>query len=465
MDLQSIGHGQNILRFAGDRGKNAGATLQVGAAFPWLGSAQRDCLSQYLFWCPRGWPRWPGLAVVASRLGRRLRQTPVFGDALRTVISRLDQQHCLVTGRRTTLDQPLRRASQLFDRQLLTIAPLPRQPSANWLKKTTDGPFEHEYRIYARPVTGSERARQNDRQWIDELVFALAAKLRGLYVRPRGNIFRLIQQRLQSDMHPLHTQLLMSDELDDGETKRQLLELGGSAWVLLSPPAAAASTETPTAQVHTPIRSLDEFETSEYLSHWTRGVQGNWPDESVDSQWDRFLFGSAIQEAGPLASLYRILCQQKLLATNQLIRSGDRVVCFTEVPLTEFLGRRRFQSHLSRWDFEPYGVAVRRSALQKLCGAQPAIYGDESTWSRLTEFQRPFFQKLGDSTGERSTDWTEEKEWRVVGDVDLRAFAENELLVFVFDQAAAKMVAPLSRWPLVVLASGEPASLAAPRRR
>ncbi len=59
--------------------------------------------------------------------------------------------------------------------------------------------------------------------------------------------------------------------------------------------------------------------------------------------------------------------------------------------LSEFRSRRTFRNHLNRFDFEPWGIAFRRSALKGL--AQAVTYGSDDDWHRLPEQARHFFRK------------------------------------------------------------------------
>ena len=56
------------------------------------------------------------------------------------------------------------------------------------------------------------------------------------------------------------------------------------------------------------------------------------------------------------------------------------------------------------------------------------IYGDESTWENLAPEDRPFFQIAQSTTRTGNVlDWTREKEWRVLDDVELNEFKVGEI--------------------------------------
>jgi hypothetical protein len=134
---------------------------------------------------------------------------------------------------------------------------------------------------------------------------------------------------------------------------------------------------------------------------------------------------------------------QRILATGRLSRGAENVVAFTERELQEFADLRVYRRHLRRWDFEPYGICIDARWLQQR-GAAPVIYGDEDDWQRLSADQRPFFQP-------KTKAWIAEREWRVIGDVDLRPLNPPLGFVFVPDSDAAAQIAVYSRWPVTIV--------------
>ena len=140
---------------------------------------------------------------------------------------------------------------------------------------------------------------------------------------------------------------------------------------------------------------------------------------------------------------------QRMIASNALTRSPTPVVCFADVRLTEIKQRRTFRSHLARWDFEPYGIAIRKDSLERW-GARAVIYGDQNRWNALSDADRPFFQAVSSQDGKE--DWRSEHEIRLCGDLPLKRLGPDEAVVFVPSLEAAEQIAPLSRWPVVVLA-------------
>ena len=129
------------------------------------------------------------------------------------------------------------------------------------------------------------------------------------------------------------------------------------------------------------------------------------------------------------------------------------MVSFTAIPLRDLPKSRCFRRHRMHWDFEPYGVCIRQSALVDR-GARPVIYGAEQTWSNLCDADRPFFQwceaevhgseeKSKDVVG---IDWSREQEWRYPGDLDLTLFERAEIKVFVPSYDEARRIVSHSPW-------------------
>ena len=182
----------------------------------------------------------------------------------------------------------------------------------------------------------------------------------------------------------------------------------------------------------------------DYLVHCTRERSGRWPSQSERAYRDELFLGDAEAGSGPLAALKRILQRQRIEGTSRVTRGESGVVCFSANRIDELLAARTYRSHVGRWDFEPYGLAIRRDALQRQ-QARRVIYGDDAVFETLAPDERAFFQSQGDRH-----DWTQENEWRVAGDVLLRDIAEDEAFVFVSERSEAKEIAPVCPWPIVV---------------
>ena len=177
----------------------------------------------------------------------------------------------------------------------------------------------------------------------------------------------------------------------------------------------------------------------EWLCHWTRARSGPWPDESAEDHLDALILGCDSADHSAFAAIVRIAETGRLLRTAL----SKNCVSLTEVPLSEFRGRRTYRRHLRRYDFEPWGVAIRKSALARL-GAKPVRYLGNPTvdadWN--THPKR-------DRSG--SIDWSLEREWRFPGDIVLTELNPADLVFFVDSQIEANMLGKLLEWPVVVV--------------
>ena len=79
------------------------------------------------------------------------------------------------------------------------------------------------------------------------------------------------------------------------------------------------------------------------------------------------------------------------------------------------------------------------------------IYSDDSLWQALPEPERPWFQQRFSGRGKRQIDWSEEREWRVPGDVCLDRFQRGDLVVFCRDADEVTSLDELSNWPVIAV--------------
>jgi hypothetical protein len=109
---------------------------------------------------------------------------------------------------------------------------------------------------------------------------------------------------------------------------------------------------------------------------------------------------------------------------------------------------RAFQSHLARWDWEPYGIAILKAALMPL-GCRPVRYLEKSKIARLELPEQAFCQPLPDRPEDR--DWTGEREWRYPDDLRLALLPANSAFLFVPYEWQSRALAHDSRWPVFSL--------------
>lgn len=373
----------------------------------------------------------PTLAIVMSRLPRLVPPEAVWLRGLRAALRRVAERGAkLMIGEGTAGADFIRRGAErvgispaLVSRARTETEETPKVPAAA------------------------------DRAVLDaaEMVFVLG-------LRTGGNLHRLLGERLDKQ-RPV--ELVDLPDLQATVARNDLLQRGASLWKPdpaaerpLNEPGvcekAGTEPESHLCEI-VPFPSRDDWT---FLTHTTRGCPGPWPGQTEDDYLDSLLDGRFDADHSCAATLARLIAMRRLLASGRTIRGGHRVVSFTAVPLLELPPLHRFRAHRARWDFEPFGLCVRRDWLLQR-GVRPVVYGDEPTWHGLGEADRPYFQlarsepRVSTPTG-TTMDWTVEQEWRHKGDLDLSDLSREDGLVFVPNYESVRRVSPVSPWPVTL---------------
>jgi len=297
---------------------------------------------------------------------------------------------------------------------------------------------------------------------INALVMAIADRVDVVRVRRGGNIAKLLTKRLAWTPGLVRVAIRLDEPPRRSTDGTDWLQLGAVGRYLPTEQLktipderrgdqsgqltsiTAARRLSPTS----PNRLLSGAAAGEWLVHCTRARSGPWPGQSLNAYRDDVLLGPPdVAAREPLDALRRIARTGYLVAGAVASRQQHPVVCFSATPLAELLRRRRYRSHLKRWDYEPFGVAIRREAAER-AGCQQAIYGDNQTYKDLDPASRFRFVHQG-----TRIDWRGEQEWRFSGDIDLTCFGTDEVRLFVPDNSC---VEPLQRdnhgrWPIEVI--------------
>lgn len=446
-----------------------------------------------LVWFPQGLPTGKSVCIASSRLGRNLDEQDEWFDALRTLALRLDpQHHFLVTSAGTTTDIYVRHLCRRFGFSVVELFPWTEKTSRHLaqqqqglkqlgepeLPSVRSSPLESNmFPAYYLPMhshitedstdplvlTGCLSDIMADHPFDrDSTLIRIAAECYLLSIRPQGNIHRATIDRIADSIHsdPDHarTWVVLSKKTKTSPVHRQLLEAGAVGWWLYNEASDATSegltssinlkTATEPAAFSPPILDLAEFPSENFLIHWTRDRSGPWPHQTDEEWLDDLIFQSERRKHGATFALRRILATRQILASRKMTRDEQPVVCLSNRDLRELGELTVYRQHLGRWDFVPYGIAVDREWLANQ-GARPVIYGEPETWQSLPETDRPFFQLAQSKSGR--IDWTAEKEWRWLGNLNLRQMPQQAVAVFVPTIEDAHVVAPYCSWPIVVL--------------
>jgi len=387
--------------------------------------------------------------VASSRLPKNLQSHAAWFDAIRTIGTRLDpDSQTLLTAAGMAADPYVRRISALFGIELLDADVI----SLQQLSKQKEIDKEAGKILFLL---------KQDAHSIDFQLIKIAHTVHALSVRSGGNIFQGISSRLSqaaSDKtHPSTIRLLNDATLTKTKIRTELLELGAIDWLLL--PRVSDDDQDvesgPSPKQMGSVVPLDSIDQSQYLLHWARRQSDAWPDQNQDAHLDQLIFGSTEDRYLEVMTLCRIIASNRLIGAAHLTRDPAPVVCFTAVPVGELPNRTVFRKHLARWDFVPYGLAIRKSVLQS-AGCKEVIYGNDSDWETLGSEERPWFQLQTSKNGK--IDWTLEREWRLVGDLDLNKIGTDDAFAFVKTQTDAERLSEICRWPIVVLDSEDDCS-------
>lgn len=285
--------------------------------------------------------------------------------------------------------------------------------------------------------------RVGDDVWRDAAVIAIADRVDAVYVRSGGTIATWLDRRTMT--------------LADASTRvaiygrghcaaAELIGAGAIGWYQrltpisptpISPPGQNAGATSDEPWMRTDGR---------WLVHCTRRRDGPWPGESMDQYLDAMLVDHPhATRRAPIDALERIVASRRLIASSVATAKSHPVVCFSAVPLAELLDRRCFRPQLGRWDYEPFGVAIRLSAA-KTAGLRPVIYGDGDRRKQLAPSDRYRFHSIG-----KTFDWRTEREWRSSQSLDLDAFDRSDVRLFAVDSPDARAKLKRSPWPITWL--------------
>ncbi len=170
----------------------------------------------------------------------------------------------------------------------------------------------------------------------------------------------------------------------------------------------------------------------DYITHWTRTSHNPWPAETAADFYRAIIISGNDYPRSARSALGRILEERKIRGSANHMRAKRTVVCFTELPPSQAVTLMTWRRRQVRWNFEPYGIAIRRAVAEKM-GCRPVIYGSKDIYDTLSSGDQPFFQNIGEQG-----DWRSEREWRCVGDLDLTLIPPEALRVLIYTSADTK---------------------------
>jgi hypothetical protein len=185
----------------------------------------------------------------------------------------------------------------------------------------------------------------------------------------------------------------------------------------------------------------------DYLTHWTKTCHGPWPGQKAGEYYASVLRSGNEYEGNAFNTLINIIKEGKIRASAEKIREGRKAIGFTDAPPESALGLLRWCPRQVNWNFEPFGVVIEKVFAQNL-GIRPVTYGTDKDYRNLAEAEKPYFQ----SVGKADVDWSREREWRKIGDLDLSVFPEEKIKYLVWNENDAKKIRGICRNEVVALA-------------
>ena len=200
--------------------------------------------------------------------------------------------------------------------------------------------------------------------------------------------------------------------------------------------------QTPEVQSYD-VLTLDD---GEFLVHFTRSCPGPWPGQNL-FEYLRSLDEKDVHSGhSAFDTLMRILSEKTIRGGSRATRGPGRVVSFTGCSLQEMRALLRWNRSLIRWNFEPYGIAVSKELLQEM-GARPVIYAPAEEYDGLPEAERYRFQLHNPPR----TDWSGEREWRIQGDLNLRAVPAGKMAIVIPKEALDRWLETSHSFPIVFM--------------
>lgn len=170
----------------------------------------------------------------------------------------------------------------------------------------------------------------------------------------------------------------------------------------------------------------------DYLTHFTRACDGAWPSEPLREYLAWLADGPKDATREAFDALRRICAMRRVLGSGRLMPARTPMVSVSARPPWELSERMTWRRGLARWTFQPYGVAVRHAALERL-GARAVAYCSSGDLKALPPDERLYAQRHEPP----GTDWSPEAEWRLRGDLDLGALKAGDWVALVPTEAEA----------------------------
>lgn len=391
------------------------------------------------------------LGIVSSHLNRNAFASHRWQSALLSALSFARQKNATILfSASTPYAAAIHNACIKTNSQAIAIT-LPNS------KTSPTCEFSQDKCLLIYPEPNSQSSDTFTSLFLDRVIVALSHQAFVLDIDPSGKIAELIERRLSNPEFPNGSVFLVHSTRTEPIKKQRWiksqLDRGAVAWLAKDPNRTMESihchSTTQFCQVPIFPSRLLTATNSSFLIHCTRARQGAWPDQSAAQFYDELLIKPWLATPSSWESLRRILESKRLVATSHLKQGINPTISFTQRSLHELLNARTFESHLARWDWEPYGLMIDRDWLAGV-GCQPVIYLKREEYKHIPADKRQFTQPYEESnaTEKKGRDWRVEQEWRLPCDLRLYQIPFSKAIVFVKHRWEATALATVSHWPI-----------------
>lgn len=433
--------------------------------------------------------------IVCSQLGRDYRNMPCWPTLLDWAIRSAQRDSAsLIVAEGTTLDEPTRQFARAASVPLIELTvESPLRFSKDSAKQST-GSFNNtaavewlvsslsqlvssdssavssEQGIWISPLlranaqgTNRDDQANEDLETLartplrDRACVALADRVSAAAIKPSGTIAKLLQSRLGDPAFPTGSCFLAIPNYSyatkqDWKSHRAWLDLGAVGYVVdieagvgLNNQLSRCNSVSAKATFQ-PCLSLSKWLQGQmgpwsYFTHCTRGNSAAWPQESMEGYVRRVWNEGNSVSPDPFLTLMNILQERCLRGSNWMTRTQTPMVSLSSAPIEDLLARRTFRTHLGRWDWEPYGIIFLQSCL---ADAHAVTYGPKSNFEKLPAEMQLFYQP-----NDGRQDWSDEQEYRFVGNIDLAVLPSHAAVVFTQTENEARQAAAISPFPVI----------------
>lgn len=379
--------------------------------------------------------REPAAAILNSRKPLQISPTDSWLHATKTLVSRAREEGMAIVSSYGSIAYDM--TSWLAKGSSLLVVgdePIPfmepREKCVAFLNRN-EGLFDLKSTLFISAFPpGPLPSRSSRLPLRDRLVAALASVVMAADVRPKGNMAEILDLATRRGIPVMRSEDACGSE-----------------------PRLFTAEQSPSSQDEQEGRtSVQAFhDLSCCLFHYARSCPGPWPGQTIADYCRSLAEGSPGSRHTAFDALEHILEEGMIRGSSRLTRGSLPMVSFTECRPEDLHRIIRWRPGLVRWSFECYGIAIPRKLLQQF-GARPVVYGQESAASALPQDDRPFFQVRKTA----STEWSNEREWRLRGDLDLRLVPPERLTVVVPTVHEARTIGARFGYTTVVLDSGGP---------